>query len=386
LLQQADSLPAGAEMLNPMGVEDQNSSQQSTTSSWREQATGPFMTQLSRMASGIFAQPGVLTVAPASVLLRQRTTSSSEQGGSPETHSRTPVRDALRQVTRENMDAEVHEGIAETLSAGAYPSVVGVCFCLGTLCICFLLVALLVCVCCCIMNLAGVCLTCWLLSCDHQKPLKHWLILLQLLVLAEGCFVGAVNGCLRGCLLECVVALDARVRPGFTRASMDLSLVVLSSAWKVAWCVHAQTLVTHAPANETGCAQSLPRFMDLYSRVLLLQVIMVQPTARLVMSILLYAATSGVLATRRGAKPGTLEALEAIEFDPELFADPENPADGRPQKECPICLEDYVPDAPVVRTHCQHLMHRHCLGRWLQASHFCPICRADLELDQSPQP
>jgi len=283
------------------------------------------------------------------------------------------------------MDAEVHEGIAESLSAGAYPSVVGVCFCLGTICICFLLTALFVCVCCCIMNLAGVCLTCWLLGCDQQSALRHWLILLQLLVLAEGCFVGAINGCLRGCLLECVVALDARVRPGFTRASMDLGLVVLSSAWKVAWCVHAQSLVAKAPMHTGGCAESLPRFMDWYSRVLLLQVIMVQPTARLVMSAMLWAATSGVLATRRGAKPGTLEALEVVDFDPELFADPENPADARPQKECPICLEDYVPDAPVIKTHCRHLMHRDCLARWLQASHFCPICRADLELD-APAP
>lgn len=294
-------------------------------------------------------------------------------------------RDALRQVTRENMDAEVHEGLAETLAVGAYPGMVGIRFCLGILCMCFLAVTLLICVCCCLMNLAGVCLTFWLSRCDHQSALRHWLILLQALVLTEGCFVGMINGCLRGCLLEHMVTLDARVRPGFTRAVLDLSLVVLSSAWKVAWCVHAQSLVSKAPA-EKGCAETLPCFIDWYSRVLLLQVIMVQPTARLVMSLLLWAATSGVLATTRGAKPGTLEELEIVEYDPALFADPDDTTDSRPQRDCPICLEDYVRENQILRTPCRHFMHRECLGRWLQASHFCPICRTDLELDPSAQP
>ncbi|CAE8582901.1 unnamed protein product [Polarella glacialis] len=237
-------------------------------------------------------------------------------------------RDALRRLARENMDAEVREGLVETLAAGTYPGLVGVFMCLGTLSCCFVVAAFLVCICCCAMNLAGILLTCIYLRCDGQQTLRHWLVLLQVSVLLEGCCVSVVNVCYRHCLAGCVASIDARARPGFTRAVLDLCLVSLSSAWKVAWCLHTQALVAAEASSqlaEGSCASSLPRFMSIYSQVLMMQVLLVQPIARILMRVMSWAAASGALSTTRGAKPGTLEALALVDYEPALLADPDDP-------------------------------------------------------------
>lgn len=31
------------------------------------------------------------------------------------------------------------------------------------------------------------------------------------------------------------------------------------------------------------------------------------------------------------------------------------------------------------------MMHKECLGKWLQTSHYCPICRGNLEGDGEPE-
>eukprot|EP00931_Biecheleriopsis_adriatica_P039959 TRINITY_DN22856_c0_g1_i4.p1 TRINITY_DN22856_c0_g1~~TRINITY_DN22856_c0_g1_i4.p1 ORF type:complete len:108 (+),score=18.68 TRINITY_DN22856_c0_g1_i4:43-366(+) len=92
----------------------------------------------------------------------------------------------------------------------------------------------------------------------------------------------------------------------------------------------------------------------------------------------------GLLSTARGAKPGTLENLEVIDFDADLFADAMDSSDSRPQKECCICLDEYSAECAIIKTPCQHLMHRECLAKWLKTSHFCPICRGNLEEEECP--
>jgi len=288
-------------------------------------------------------------------------------------------REALRQLTRESMHAEVRIALGENFVAGS-TGVTGVCLCAGMLLSGLVLVAAaVVCVCCWFMNAAGVCLTAWLLRCDSEPALRHWLLGLQVAVVAEGCLVVSVGKCARR-HAELVAAVDARMRPGFARGTMHVVLTIVSTAWKVAWCFHSQGLVEEAGYHKShGCADILFHFMSLYSYVLLAQVLGVQPVVRLVLSATVWAATRGILVTARGARPGTLEALEVVEFNAAAFADADDPADARPQRECPICLEEYSAESTICRTRCQHLMHRDCLGRWLQASHYCPLCRADVE-------
>ncbi|PON64142.1 43kDa postsynaptic protein [Parasponia andersonii] len=51
-------------------------------------------------------------------------------------------------------------------------------------------------------------------------------------------------------------------------------------------------------------------------------------------------------------------------------------------QQCSICLEKLwfedihnINDRKVVRMPCSHLYHKHCIVRWLETSHMCPMCR-----------
>mmetsp|Transcript_23213 Transcript_23213/g.34270 ORF Transcript_23213/g.34270 Transcript_23213/m.34270 type:complete len:211 (-) Transcript_23213:2011-2643(-) len=60
--------------------------------------------------------------------------------------------------------------------------------------------------------------------------------------------------------------------------------------------------------------------------------------------------------------------------------------EGDTEKECSICMEDFVPGARVSRSvvgetkndkegGCQHMYHTNCIEAWLMKHHECPICR-----------
>lgn len=283
-------------------------------------------------------------------------------------------REALRQATRENMTAEIHVGLSETLRSGSMPGCARACgrFC-GILIIVMLVSLLIFCicvgVCCCVMHLRGWYLTLWLAGCHQQGELRQWLFLFQSLSLLEAC--------LRNRSRDIVRALDARFNMSCARATLCCALII-SWVLKIAWCVHAQSVSLRSP-TEDGCGAPLPRFMHWYSCVLFLQLVVVEPCTKMGMNLVLWAATAGMLQTNRGAKPGMLESLQVVDYDPELFASSEDPADSRPQRECCFCLEEYDSNSAIVRTPCNHYMHRECLKRWLDTSRFCPICRSDLE-------
>mmetsp|Transcript_48900 Transcript_48900/g.140033 ORF Transcript_48900/g.140033 Transcript_48900/m.140033 type:complete len:306 (+) Transcript_48900:3-920(+) len=97
---------------------------------------------------------------------------------------------------------------------------------------------------------------------------------------------------------------------------------------------------------------------------------------------LLWLASHGLLQTAGGASPNTIYELEAVEYRPELFADPDVASDSRPQGECCICLQAYEATKPIRRTPCGHFMHHECLGMWLQSARTCPACRANLDGQQ----
>ena len=52
-------------------------------------------------------------------------------------------------------------------------------------------------------------------------------------------------------------------------------------------------------------------------------------------------------------------------------------------KECLICLEAHVIGSTSCKLPCGHLMHKPCLSEWLQKQCTCPVCRYELETDDS---
>lgn len=213
----------------------------------------------------------------------------------------------------------------------------------------------------------------WLIGCKNHEQLRTWLFLFQLLFLAEAWLASLLRGRLRR-LRE---AFDARIGPGSAR-SIRTCYVFMSLGLKVLWCIRTNKLVA-LERHEDGCGQNFPKFMLWYCRVLLLQLLVVEPFVRLAMGIVAWMQSHDLLSTTRAAKPGTLEAMQVVDYDVELFADPDNPADSRPQNECCICMEEYDAETAIMKTPCHHMMHRECFARWLQTNHFCPICRADVE-------
>ncbi|KAL5987752.1 hypothetical protein ACLOJK_035505 [Asimina triloba] len=45
------------------------------------------------------------------------------------------------------------------------------------------------------------------------------------------------------------------------------------------------------------------------------------------------------------------------------------------QSTCTICLDEFALGSSIVQMPCSHVFHDHCITRWLQRSHVCPLCR-----------
>merc|ERR1719330_786941 len=101
--------------------------------------------------------------------------------------------------------------------------------------------------------------------------------------------------------------------------------------------------------------------------------------------VIAWAARRGYLVTGRGAKTGTLDRLQIIQYNPELFAIPGDPYDMRAQGTCCICFDQFSSRKRIVRTPCHHYLHRSCLELWVRASCTCPICRTNLEEAEAMQ-
>uniref|UniRef100_A0AAY4BPM5 RING-type domain-containing protein n=1 Tax=Denticeps clupeoides TaxID=299321 RepID=A0AAY4BPM5_9TELE len=66
--------------------------------------------------------------------------------------------------------------------------------------------------------------------------------------------------------------------------------------------------------------------------------------------------------------------------------DVENAVRNSRQSDCRICLCEYTAGEELRVLPCLHDFHAECVGRWLQQSPSCPICRADTKPDRRDQP
>lgn len=95
--------------------------------------------------------------------------------------------------------------------------------------------------------------------------------------------------------------------------------------------------------------------------------------------VLLLLVNNGVISNQKAAREGTLDRLEVIPFEPDLFGPPEASDDPRPSGECCCCMVAFDAETPILKTPCNHYYHRECLGDWLKLARTCPLCRCDLE-------
>ncbi|KAG5581703.1 hypothetical protein H5410_052330 [Solanum commersonii] len=46
--------------------------------------------------------------------------------------------------------------------------------------------------------------------------------------------------------------------------------------------------------------------------------------------------------------------------------------------ECLVCLDELGEETEVVRLPCSHMFHAECITKWLENSHYCPLCRFEM--------
>ncbi|PON98059.1 43kDa postsynaptic protein [Trema orientale] len=86
---------------------------------------------------------------------------------------------------------------------------------------------------------------------------------------------------------------------------------------------------------------------------------------------------------RTTSVPATKSSIEALE---KVKVDDHESLSSTLVEQCCICLEKlslldnsnedgHPHDHEVVQMPCSHLYHKHCIVRWLECSHMCPLCR-----------
>ncbi|XP_047057532.1 E3 ubiquitin-protein ligase EL5-like [Lolium rigidum] len=86
---------------------------------------------------------------------------------------------------------------------------------------------------------------------------------------------------------------------------------------------------------------------------------------------------SGIGSSRRGLDASALSALPVTSYRKEVVAAGAGGAD------CAVCLSELA-DGDKVRElpNCGHAFHVECVDAWLRAKSTCPLCRADVEMQQ----
>lgn len=88
---------------------------------------------------------------------------------------------------------------------------------------------------------------------------------------------------------------------------------------------------------------------------------------------------SGIGSSRRGLDASALSALPVTSYRKEVVA----AGAGAGGTDCAVCLSELA-DGDKVRElpNCGHAFHVECVDAWLRAKSTCPLCRADVEMQQ----
>lgn len=50
----------------------------------------------------------------------------------------------------------------------------------------------------------------------------------------------------------------------------------------------------------------------------------------------------------------------------------------RERESCTICLEEFEAGSEALCMPCTHIFHAGCIVKWLNESHYCPVCRFEV--------
>ncbi|KAM3319305.1 hypothetical protein P3S67_006505 [Capsicum chacoense] len=61
--------------------------------------------------------------------------------------------------------------------------------------------------------------------------------------------------------------------------------------------------------------------------------------------------------------------------------EPMEPHEINMKDECMVCLEEIQEETIVLSLPCSHMFHGECVTKWLENSHYCPLCRFEMPMD-----
>ncbi|MCD7462053.1 hypothetical protein HAX54_047664 [Datura stramonium] len=70
------------------------------------------------------------------------------------------------------------------------------------------------------------------------------------------------------------------------------------------------------------------------------------------------------------ASKSSIEMLELMKVDERNIKD-----------ECMVCLDEIGKESEVLCLPCSHMFHGECILKWLEKSHYCPLCRFEMPTD-----
>lgn len=201
--------------------------------------------------------------------------------------------------------------------------------------------------------------------CD--RPLATWL----LVKLCQQPVVVTVQKLAKALSSESVIGEWCEARIKVILQNIPIVIDVTGFVWW--WCCRT--------CPETNPA--LYNFVELYIIVNIVITLVCVCGLIVVVSLVVYGVANGWFDTSEtAADAGVLEALETVEFNPELFARKDDENDSRPAGDCCCCTEEFGHDKEIKRTPCspcQHYFHKECLEQWLKRARTCPLCRTDLQ-------
>lgn len=77
-----------------------------------------------------------------------------------------------------------------------------------------------------------------------------------------------------------------------------------------------------------------------------------------------------VASSEDGMVPASKSSIEYLE--------PMEAHERNSKDECVVCLDELGEETQVLSMPCSHMFHAQCITKWLQKSHYCPICRFEM--------